>query len=372
MKQQESVWLNFYKVIKTYFKKLIIFNSVILLFAVIIALILPKWYKATTVILPKESSEGAFSALSALGGDLGGFASGFLGGAPLNVNRYLAILKSRSLREKIIKKFNLIEEYHSKNMEEALKGIDDNIKIDVGDEMQIEISFIDKNQDRVAEIANYIVKCLDSTNIALSVKEAKNNKEFIKSRFNIVIDSLIILQKELKDFMEKNKVLDIENQVIIGLQNIGEIKLQLLQKQIEFDVARKQLSNTNTLLKRLKDELNVIEKYYNNFFIDTVSQERLVPPLTKIPELYIKFTWLKKQIEYYEKVLEFLGPQYEQAKIQEAKTIPTLQILDRAVRPEKKHLPKRWLIVLIALILSLSFSLYYVYWREYIYKRFIK
>ena len=156
------------------------------------------------------------------------------------------------------------------------------------------------------------------------------------------------------------------------MQNIGEIKLQLLQKQIEFDVARKQLSNTNTLLKRLKDELNVIEKYYNNFFIDTVSQERLVPPLTKIPELYIKFTWLKKQIEYYEKVLEFLGPQYEQAKIQEAKTIPTLQILDRAVRPEKKHLPKRWLIVLIALILSLSFSLYYVYWREYIYKRFIK
>lgn len=368
MKLEESLWFRFYSLIQKYIKKLFIFNFIVLLLAVVISFIVPKWYKSTTIILPSSNSGGGMSALNLLG-DLGGLASGFLGGVSSDVNRYLAILKSRNLREKVIKKYNLMEEYGSENMEEALRSFDDNIDIEVGDEMQIEISFLDKKQDVVADITNYIVHCLDSINISLSIKEAQNNKKFIQSRVNIVIDSLMLLQQELKDFMEKNGVLDIENQVIVGLQNIGEIKAQLLQKQIEVEVAQKQLSKNSALMRKLKTELEAIDKYYKQFFTDSTINERIVPPLNKIPDLYLKFAWYKKQIEYYEKLLEFLGPQFEQAKIQEAKTIPTLQILDYAVRPDKKHLPKRWLIVLIALLLSSSFSLYYVYWREYVYKR---
>jgi len=369
MKLEESLWFRFYKVIQKYLKKIIIFNFIILLLAVIVSFIVPKWYKATTIILPSGNSVSNMSALNLIG-DLGGLASGFLGGVSSDVNRYLAILKSRNLREKVIKKYNLMEEYGSEDMEEALKSFDDNIEVEVGDEMQIEISFLDKKQDVVADITNYIVHCLDSININLSIKEARNNKKFIQSRVNIVIDSLMLLQQELKNFMEKNGVLDIENQIIVGLQNIGEIKSQLMQKQIEIDVAQKQVSPNSALMKKLRTELEAIDKYYKKFFTDSTSEGKIVPPLNKIPYLYLKFAWLRKQIDYYEKLLEFLGPQYEQAKIQEAKTIPTLQILDYAVRPDEKHLPKRWLIVLIALLISSSLSLYYVYWREYVYKKF--
>ncbi len=368
--KEATTWYKFFLSVKKYFKKLLIFNFSVVLLAVIVSFIVPKWYKASTTILPTGNNPGGIGALSALG-SLGGLASGLLGGGvSSDINRYLAILKSRNLRERVIKKYNLMAEYGSDNMEEALKAFDDNLKVDVGDEMQIEISFLDKNQDRVADITNYIVHCLDSTNISLSVQEAKNNREFISSRLRIAIDSLLLLQNNLKNFMQRNGVLDIENQVIIGLQSIGEFRTELLQKQVEFNVAKKQLRKNNAILRKLQTELDALRTQYEKFFSDSLSKDRLVPPLSKIPDLYVKFIWLKKQIEYYEKVIEFLGPQYEQAKIQEAKTIPTLQILDYAIRPEKKHLPKRWLIVLITMFLSGIVSIYYVYWKEYIYDRY--
>ncbi|HGY56415.1 MAG TPA: hypothetical protein ENK44_11965 [Caldithrix abyssi] len=369
MKEVDSNWYRFIQTFRKYLKNLIIFNFVVVSLSVLIALIIPKWYKSTTVILPTTESEGGFNALSALG-DLGGLATGFLGGSTVDINRYLAILKSRNLREKVITKYNLIDEYGCDNMEEALEAIDDNLEVEVGDEMQIEISFLDKNQDNVADMTNFIVHCLDSLNISLSTQEAKNNRQFIQSRLNLVIDSLMILQNGLKSFMEKNGILDIENQLITGIENIGQIQIAMLQKQIELNVSKQQLNKNSKVLQKLEAELAEYKKQYDKFFSDSVGQDRLIPPLNKVPELSMEFLWLKKQIEYYIQIIEFLGPQLEQAKIQEAKTIPTLQILDRAVRPEKKHLPIRWLIVLITMVLSSTLSVYYVYWKEYIYGRY--
>lgn len=61
---------------------------------------------------------------------------------------------------------------------------------------------------------------------------------------------------------------------------------------------------------------------------------------------------MQRSIDYYAKLIEYLGPQYEQSKIEEKKDIPTLQILDYAVRPERKAKPKRSLIVIITGFIS--------------------
>ena len=47
---------------------------------------------------------------------------------------------------------------------------------------------------------------------------------------------------------------------------------------------------------------------------------------------------LQRNVEYYSRLVEYLGPLYEQQKFEEAKNIPTLQILDFAERPELKAL----------------------------------
>ncbi len=365
MDHDHSKFFEYFNLLKKRKKLLINFNIIIVIISIIIALLLPKWYKSTATILVSNSTS-ALGMLSSLGG-LG--IGGLLGGSGgVDHNRYLAILYSRTLMEDVILNYNLIDRYGVDNMEEAVESLNDNIDVEVGDEMQIFVSVYDTNQEQVAEMTRFVVKKLDSLNISLSTENAVKDRDFISSRVNIVFDSLETLEKRLNQFMEENGVLDLTNQVIFGLESAAKIKAELLTKEVEFQVASKQTSTKNPLVKNLETQIDALEKQYSNFFSND-GVENLIPSFKKIPSLYKEFMRIKRDMEYSIRILEFLAPQYEQAKIEAAKDIPTLQILDEPARPERKSKPIRALIVLVSLFLSSLISFYYVYWKEYFLKQ---
>ncbi|MCK4339600.1 MAG: hypothetical protein KAW87_06410, partial [Candidatus Cloacimonetes bacterium] len=94
-----------------------------------------------------------------------------------------------------------------------------------------------------------------------------------------------------------------------------------------------------------------------NEFYSEASSEKLFLNFDKIPDMEKEYLQLKRKAEYYAKLLEYLGPQYEQAKIEEAKDVPTVQVLDKAVRPERKEKPKRIIIVFGAFLISSLMSI---------------
>ena len=71
---------------------------------------------------------------------------------------------------------------------------------------------------------------------------------------------------------------------------------------------------------------------------------RLFIPLNEAPDLGLNYIRHYREVSLQQKILEFLLPQYEQAKIQEAKDTPTVQVLDKAVTPVKRKKPKRRLL----------------------------
>ncbi|MBL7086576.1 MAG: hypothetical protein ISS28_05715, partial [Candidatus Cloacimonetes bacterium] len=77
-----------------------------------------------------------------------------------------------------------------------------------------------------------------------------------------------------------------------------------------------------------------------------------------------KYARLQRKVVYFSKLLEYLGPQFEQAKIEEARDISTIQVIDKAQRPEWKSKPKRAHIVIIALILSFAISIIWITIRQ--------
>lgn len=327
--------------------------------AVIASLLMPVWYKSTVVILP-PSSQNSFSASSIIG-QLG--FGGFLGDAE-DVNRFMALLKSRTIMEKIAHKYDLQNIYQAEDMETTLRALEGNMSFEIGEENQLVCSILDKDQERVAEMANYIAQCLDSMNIAFYTGQAGNTRKFIESRVFMTLDSLNTLEKELTDLMRNEKIMSLEDQVSVAISKAADIKAEIMSKEIEFEVARKTISANNAQIQRLQLELNTLKnKYQDEFFSD--KGDGLTPNLAAVPELGIKFLRLRRQSEYYIKVLEFLGPQYEQSKIEEAKEIPTLQILDPAVRPEKKEKPRRARMVIVAFLVALGGSIFgaYIYGR---------
>jgi len=347
------------------YRKMIIRNaSIIIVISVIWTLLLPLWYKATVVVLPPSSDAkplGVMSMLSNVG-------LGSVLGGDENTNKVLSILKSRRLLEAVALKYDLMAKYDIDNMEDTMEELSENIEISVEDEMQIAVSFWDTDQEKVAEMTNYIVSCLDSLNIVLNIGKAKNNREFIESRIEEVVDSLKILEVEITRFMNEEKILSLPDQITVGVQNAADLKSQIMAKEIELAIAKNTFGQTSTVIKKLENEINHYREKYQEFFRENPS-ERLLPNFSRVPEVGIKLTRLQRQVDYYVQVLQYLAPEYESSKIEESRNVPTIQVLDHAMRPEKKDKPKRSLIVLGALVLTMIISLYVIYWKEHISKK---
>jgi len=335
---------------------------IITILAIVISLLLPKWYKATAVIISPSSTEIPFGA----GSILGQFGLGDITGANVDNSRFIAILKSKTLLETFARKYDLQNRYDCENMERTLKALEGNMQVEIGEEDQISISFWDRDQELVAEMTNYIVQCLDSLNIALFTGQARNKRKFIESRMDIVQDSLVLLEDQISQFMKNKGVLSFDDQVRAGITAAAELKAEITSKEIQLAVAQKTMYSNAALIRRLQLEINGLKKKYQEFYSSN-SNNRLFPNLNDIPELGIKYLQIQRKAEYYAKVLEFLGPQFEQAKIEEAKEIPTLQVLDHATRPERKDKPRRAKIVIISFGLSLILISYIAYiWGRWI------
>ena len=129
-------------------KRTIIFVVfVVSVFSIIISLILPKWYRATSVILPPLSEGSSISTMSMLSD----FGFGGMIGNDNAQNRYMAILKSKTLHRQIVEKFKLADHYESDNIQEANLHFREKLSINLGEEMQISVSFIDKDQEQYFE-----------------------------------------------------------------------------------------------------------------------------------------------------------------------------------------------------------------------------
>ena len=149
----------------------------------------------------------------------------------------------------------------------------------------------------------------------------------------------------------------------------AELKAQVISKEIEVNVLQNYVGTSHSEFQRAVNELRELEKKYEDMVSKrgTDSSEEdaagrtqgLFLRLEEVPEIGVGYARLYREVVLQEKIMEFLLPLYEQAKIQEAKDTPTVQVLDEAVIPIKKHRPKRAIMVVFFGMLSVIFSVLY-------------
>ncbi|MBI1807848.1 MAG: hypothetical protein HYR76_12440 [Ignavibacteria bacterium] len=326
-------------------RKFIAINFVVVtLGAVIISLLLPKWYKATASILPPKD-QGLFSSLGVAGSVLKGLAPNQrIGGLGQKTGTYnfLAILKSRSAMEAVVRKFDLMNEYDvsDSSMEKALEELQDNVSFEVQDDDNITVEVLDKSPQRVAEIANYFVEQLNTISNQLGTREARNNREFIEKRIGESKDELRRTEDALKAYQEKSGVMVAPEQNSSSISAIAEMYGMKAKKEVELAILRRTVTGENAMIRQLEVELSELNKKLGTF-----------------PQVGLESFRLYRDAAIQQKVVEYLIPLYEQAKIDEQKDTPVILVLDKAVPPERKFKPKRSIIVissgLSALLLSL-------------------
>ncbi|MCX6136640.1 MAG: hypothetical protein NTV54_03985 [Ignavibacteriales bacterium] len=343
----------FYLEIFLRWKNFILINT--LAMAVIttgICLLLPNWYKSTASILPPKQQDlfgSAVGAGSLLKGIAGGKALGSLGKSSSTYN-YLAILKSRTTMVSVIEKFQLMAVYDisNNNMDMALKALEGNVLAETQDDDNITVEVLDKDPQRAADMANYFVEILNTTSIRLGTQEARSNREFLERRLNQCRDDLRRSEESLKTFQEKKEIFISEDVKNSSVAAYAELYATKAKKEIEIAVLEKFVASDNQVLRQLKSELTELSKKVSTF-----------------PQAGLEGVRFYREVMTQEKILEFLLPIYEQARIDEKKDVPVLLVLDKAEPATRKSKPQRSLIIILAsfVVFALSIALAFLFHR---------
>ena len=327
---------------------------------------MPKTFTSSAILMPPTSESGT------VGNIMGALSNLPFGGFGTQTNdeslSIIAILKSRTLSEKTIKKFDLINFYGLPNIDKALIALSKNTNFKVLDEGTINISVSlktdwfhnEKSEDYIkklcANMALFFVTELDILNKSLKTEQASFHREFIGERYKKNLSDLKDAEDSLKVFQEKHKMIALNEQTSAAIDAVASIKAQMLSNEVKLGVMLGAINPNHPDIENIKlenVELNkkMNELEYGGEFMG-LEKSNLFPVLSDVPELGVELIRLKREVEIQNTLFVFLTQQYEEAKIKESKNTPTVQILDYPMIPELKSAPKRMIIVLICLMLS--------------------
>jgi len=357
------------------YRRILLINvSIVTIAAIIISLLMPNEYTSTTSFISPKKKGGLFGDIAGFSNtikDLSRTLGGRIGATSDEAYNYLVILQSRTASEKMIKKFNLREIYEidkSKPFENVISELEDRTTFQIADEGNIMVSVTDKNPKRAAEMANYYVEILNELSTDLSVAESRNNRVFIEKRFVQAQDDIRKLEDSLEIFSKKYNVLALEEQMKAAITVAAELKAQIEIAKLEKELLEKKLGSDNPLVEQAVRKVEELDKQLMTLKFgenkNLKSSLNLFIPFEKIPETGVAYVRLMRDYEIQNKLLEFLYPIYEQARIEEQKDIPVVLVVDKAIAPQKKSAPKRTLIVAGAFLLSFLTVLFYFYVKE--------
>jgi len=334
-------------------KKFIALNVLaVTILSALVSLLLPKWYLSSSTVLPPKNQNmlsGLGLSSASLMRQLGPIrALGSLGQSP-DIYGYIAILKSRSLLERVVDRFDLIKVYGVKegSQADAIEELISNVTFTVSEEGTLRIEVSDKDPQRSAQMADYFVEVLDVLNRELSVREARDNREFIEQRYKQNLADLKRAEDTLRLFQERYGFVGASEQNTAALNAIADLYATKTLKELEVGFLRRALGNDNPQLESAQIQLSELNL-----------------KLKDIPAQGTAFVRLYREFTVQQKLFETLVPLLEQAKIEEQRDTPTLLVLDRAVVPEIAYRPKKRIIVLVFFLLSLITSIAVVFLLE--------
>ena len=376
MSAQEYNLIDYLKVLKRW-KNFIFLNVfVITLFAIILSLIIPKTYRASAVLMPPlmQAGMGVFTPL--IDSPLGGLFSQDTD----ETLSMIAILKSRTVLTSVIEEFNLIELYEVENIDIAIQSLKDHVLTDIDDEGTIRVSVDiltkwfhpdseeEKAKQLCSDIANYFIKQLDIVNKNLQMEEASFQRKFIEIRYKDNIQELKSAEEKLKQFQEINNMISLPDQTHAAIEAASKIKGHILSNEVHLEVLKKAYNSGHPDIDQLINEIAALTEqlYWMEYGkeIEHTNIKNIFPAFSRMPELETQLRQLMREVEIQNTLFAFLTQQYEEAKINEAKDTPTIQILDIAVKPNVKYKPFRALIVIGAGMFGLIFGCFISFVRE--------
>lgn len=319
--------------------------AIVAVLAIVATLQMTPLFTATTKVLPPEKSQGAGAAMAAQLGGLAGLAGGAAGLKNPN-DLYIAMMKSRTLQESMIRRFGLMQAWESELISDACKQLEGITNITSGKDSIIVIEVTDKDPKLAAGYANAYVEELSRIASSLATTEAGRRRLFFETEFLKAKDNLAKAEMVAKQGLEKGGLIKVDDQGRTMVETMARLRGQITVKEVQIGAMRSFAAEGNPELKMAQQELNVLKGELAK--AEGALTTKVGVGGTALHTQGFENLNLLRDLKYFETIYEMLARQFELAKIDEAKEAVIIQVLDVAVPPDRKSKPKRALIVMLA------------------------
>jgi capsule polysaccharide export protein KpsE/RkpR len=310
---------------------------------------------------PDRQALSSVSMLAALSG-AGPAAS--LGGGSMSARTpggtFIGILDSQTAQDDIINRLDLRRVYHYKLYIDTRNKLTE--KTTIAEDKKsgiISISVTDRAPNRARDIAEAYVEELDKLVNSLSTSSARREREFLEQRLKSIKSDLDASSVALSQFSSRNATLNPQGQGLALFDSATRLQGELITAQSGLSGLKAMYSDDNVRVREaqarideLQSQLRKMGSIAENTDGADLKSDQGYPSIRQLPILGVTYADLYRKVSMQESIYETLTRQYELARVEEAKEIPPIKVLDEPQVPERKSSPHRTIIVLVGIMLS--------------------
>ena len=339
---------------------------------VLIAFLIPARYEAIARLMPPDQVNSGSALMSALMAGGGDFLAG-LGGSALGMHNsgatIVGVLESRTVQDDIVNEFNLRQVYGKRRVEDARRMLENRSSISEDRKSGIiTIAVEDHSPQRAAKLAQAYVDDLNSRVVNLTTSAAHRERVFLEERLATVKSQLDEATLRLSQFSSKNKTLDPQIQGKAMLDAASALQGQLIAAETELSGLQQIYGSENYRVKaasarvgELRAKLRTMSGSQGNRSSEGTGE--VYPSFEQLPLLGNTYYELARQAKIDEALYEVLIKQYELAKVEEAKELPSIKVLDEPIVPERRAFPPRLLIVVTGTLVTFFCAIAWLFFR---------
>ena len=337
----------------------------IIVFIAVMWIVKPK-YAASAIVTPPASTQPMAGALSGLMGGSG--MTSLLGISMDNedANAVWTIFNSWELHDMVINKFDLARHYEFKGKFHAdlLKEFRKNFGFEMNKEEMFSLYYRDTDAKLAVEVLNFMLEKADSSFNAFKTKQARQSREYFQTRLDScehVLDSLL---NSFVDFQVTNNVYEPNVQLEATIKYLSE--LQAMREEVNMEMNFEKLDRGENskryqeLSKRVKGMNSALSGALKGKHSDIGLME-----LKKSPQLYSEYLRREAEIRIQEALYKVLRQQSEQMRLEEAKMLTNLHVLEPPWENDKKISPKRGLILVFTVFFTFFLASFFCNFVEF-------
>jgi capsule polysaccharide export protein KpsE/RkpR len=361
--------------------------------------VIPKRYKSSASIMPPDQQNSSALMLAALAahapslGSLGGLASGLLGGHS-STALFINLLESGTVSGHLIDRFDLQHVYHKRYRVDTAKHLARCTKItDDKKSGVITVEVEDESPIRARDLAQGYLDELNKLVTRTNVSSAHQERVFIEQRLKAVQGDLEQAQVELSEYSSKTGAIEVGDQARAMMEGGARVQAELLIEQSSLESMRQMYGDDNVRVREAEARVATLQRGLkqttgtggpaqdegitasrnaaggatasSDGAGGTEGTDDLYPSLRQLPRLAVPYADLYRRVKVQEAAFELLTQQYELARVEEARDVPAVSVIDAPGVPEKKSFPPRLLLTALLTFFSMAITAALILFGDY-------